>query len=477
MGYFSVNSIFRSIKKCFVPVYKLLLINLTCTAPPHNHSLIFVRASLLAGSVALLTGCILPNTSQTGNTGDNQVNINLFVDGDLMEAWLKKKQGSPSPSPSVTPGPSTTPTPLPTVTPSPTTTPSINPTPGPTPTASVSGTPLPTPTPSVTPSTPGYVFTLSGSGQSGLVDGPGVSARFDCPYGVTVDLNGNIYVADTHNHAIRKITLSGLVSTLAGNGQKGFADGPGASARFEYPRGLTVDTFGNIYVADWGNHMIRKVTPTGHVSTIAGSQKGFLDGTVTSARFNSPADVTMDNTGTLYVADHDNDRIRQIMAGQVTTIAGSQTGFADGAGGSARFKDPHSVAVDSSGVMYVADKGNHRIRKLVKNSSQWHVSTLAGSGQPGAIDGSGTSARFKQPIGLTVNSSGQVVMADEDNHRIRLITASGEVSTVAGQAGRGFLDGVLSVAKFEHPADVAVTSDGHIVVLDRGNNRIRVIVP
>ncbi|WP_205521234.1 putative Ig domain-containing protein, partial [Psychroflexus aurantiacus] len=318
----------------------------------------------------------------------------------------------------------------------------------------------------------GVVSTLAGSTQ-GFADGTGGSALFNLPVRVAVDASGNVYVADYGNHRIRKITPAGVVSTLAGSTQ-GFADGTGGSAQFNLPVRVAVDASGNVYVADYGNHRIRTITPAGVVSTLAGSTQGFADGTGGSALFNLPVRVAVDASGNVYVADYGNHRIRKITpAGVVSTLAGSTHGFADGTGSSAQFNNPHGVAVDASGNVYVADYSNQRIRKITPAGV---VSTLAGSGISGFADGTGSSAQFNDPFGVAVDASGNVYVADFNNHRIRKITPTGVVSTLAGST-QGFADGEGSSAQFRSPTGVAVDASGNVYVSDRGNHRIRKITP
>ena len=264
------------------------------------------------------------------------------------------------------------------------------------------------------------VSTLAGSGEFGFAEGTGTSAQFWGPYGVAVDASGNVYVADEGNHRIRKITPTGTVSTLAGSGTAGFADGSGTDAQFYYPLGVALDASGNVYVADKVNHRIRKITPTGTVSTLAGSgTAGFADGGGTAAQFYSPYGVAVDASGNVYVADAVNHRIRKITSsGTVSTLAGSGTaGFADSDGTNAQFNNPFGVAVDASGNVYVADRLNHRIRKITATGM---VSTLAGSIY-GSADGAGTNAQFSSLEGVAVDASGNVYVADALNSRIRKI--------------------------------------------------------
>jgi sugar lactone lactonase YvrE len=275
----------------------------------------------------------------------------------------------------------------------------------------------------------GYVITLAGSGALGFAEGPGTTARFNYPADLAIDNTGNLYVADTNNNRIRKITPAGDVSTLAGSSTSGPADGTGTLAQFNTPRGVAADGAGNLYVADTYNHRIRKIViATGLVTTLAGNTSGYTDGTGTAALFNDPMGVAVDGAGNLYVADADNHNIRKIViaTGVVTTLAGSDvppvppSGSADGTGTAALFSLLRGVATDGAGNLYVADSTNHRIRKIVIATKE--VTTLTGSGTTGGFtDGTLTAAQFNSPYGIAVDGAGNLYVADRDNHRIRKI--------------------------------------------------------
>ncbi|MBM3270486.1 MAG: hypothetical protein FJZ01_22860 [Candidatus Sericytochromatia bacterium] len=327
-------------------------------------------------------------------------------------------------------------------------------------------------------------YTVSTLAGGSYADGASSDARFSMVGGLAFDAAGNLYEADTFNNRIRKITPDGTVTTLAGDGVTGFSDGPAATARFHRPLGICVDASGNVYVGDASNNRIRKIAPSGDVSTVAGDgNPGFAEGAGTSARFNRPLGIALDASGTLYVADRNNHRIRRVAVdGTVTTLAGDGTaGFADGASSSARFNLPISIAVDATGVAYVGEYSNRRVRKIAVDGT---VSTLAGDGATGSIDGAGISARFTTPAGLAVDSSGVVYVADmstafsrvEGVEKIRRISPDGQVSTLAGDGGLGLVDGATSSARFGAPKAIALAPDGTIYVGEAQNRVIRKIV-
>jgi NHL repeat len=324
-----------------------------------------------------------------------------------------------------------------------------------------------------------YTFTtLAGNAGYGSADGTGRTARFNLPAGVAVDTAGNLYVADSTNATIRKITSNGVVTTLAGQpGVPGTADGMGSAARFYLPTGVAVDTAGNVYVADALNNNIRKITPAGWVTTLAGQWGtigGSSDGTGTNAAFYTPTGVAVDTAGNVYVADSVNSSIRRISpGGVVTTLAGQplMPGNADGTGRAARFNHPTGVAVDSAGNVYVADYGNDTIRKI---SPAGVVTTLAGSGFAGSTDGTGRAAQFNSPAGVAVDQAGNVYVADTSSDTIRKITPAGVVTTLAGEVlVAGSADGVGNAARFNQPDGVAVDTVGRVYVADTLNNTIR----
>ena len=310
------------------------------------------------------------------------------------------------------------------------------------------------------------VVTLAGSTQ-GYVDGS--PSKFYAPSGIAADSLGNAYITDFGNHVIRKTTAAGVVSTVAGS-VAGILDGLSTSAKFYYPNGSAVDKLGNIYISEEGSARIRKITPLGEVSTLAGNLMGNADGIGMSAQFMNPSGIAIDKQGNLYVADQMNHRIRKITtAGIVTTLAGSSQGYADGTGTGAQFYRPVGVVVDAQGNVFIGDLFNHKIRKITPSGG---VTTIAGSTY-GFADGNGTSARFAFPAGLALDKEGNLYVADSENHRIRKITPAGIVSTFAGTGTNGTNDGIADVSQFSAPREVDVDAAGNIYVVDAGSNRIR----
>jgi sugar lactone lactonase YvrE len=263
-----------------------------------------------------------------------------------------------------------------------------------------------------------------------------------------------------------------VVTTIT-NGGFGSANGPAASAGFYFPRSMAVAADGSIIVADTSNHRIRRIAPNGTVTTLAGTgSAGDANGPATSATFFFPSSVAVAADGSIIVADTDNHRIRRIATdGTVTTVAGSNTsGFVDGPAASAKFSAPYGVAVAADGSIVVADLGNHRIRRIATDGT---VSTVAGSGASGWQDGPAASAQFSLPRGVAVAADGSIIVADTSNHRIRRIATDGTVTTIAGGNTSGLNDGTGAIAAFNAPNGVAVAADGSIIVADTGNHRIR----
>ena len=315
------------------------------------------------------------------------------------------------------------------------------------------------------------VTTFTGSGSAGSSNGTGTAAQFNNPSNGATDAAGNIYIADFGNNVIRKITPSGVVTTLAGTGTAGYADGSAASAQFNQPRGVAVAPSGDIYVSDAYNQRIRKISTSGIVSTLAGSGVvGSADGPGTAAQFSYPEGLVANAAGTIFVVDSNNSRIREVLAdGTVTTLAGSTAGYADGTGAAAKFNYPRGIALDKSDNLYVTDYTNNRIRKVTPTGV---VTTIAGSGVAGSSDGQGTAAQFNNPYGISIDTYGALYIADYGNSRVRLITPTYAVTTMAGSSA-GFADGVGTSAQFNAPRGVIADRTGTLYVVDSLNNRIR----
>ncbi len=305
--------------------------------------------------------------------------------------------------------------------------------------------------------------------------------NFSLTTGIATDSTGAVYVANWHN-TILKITHAGVVMTFAGKPDaRGSADGIGSAARFVYPIGIATDYASNVYVADKVSNTIRKITPAGAVTTLAGTAgiAGHADGIGGNASFSSPIGVATDSTGNVYVADSGNNIIRKVTpTGEVTTIAGlaGESGETDGIAGSARFSTPYSIATDSAGNLIVAEISSHILRKI---TSQGVVTTLAGrAGETGHADGVGSNATFYAPHGVATDKAGNTYVADYGNNTIRKVTPTGEVTTIAGQAGageNGEFDGIGAAATFLNPMAVATDSAGNVIVLEGDN--IREVTP
>jgi len=321
------------------------------------------------------------------------------------------------------------------------------------------------------------VSTIAGSGNYGFANGIGIAASFATPWGIATDAIGNLYIADTFNHQIRKITSSGVVTTFAGstNGISGVTDGAIATATFIFPHGIASDASGNIFVAQPTS--IRRITPQGVVSTFAGSTSevsGGADGIGTAATFANPFGLAIDSSNTIYVADILNNNIRKITStGVVTTFAGSKSGAngrADGSGTTATFNNPTAIAIDSSSNLFVADQFNNTIRKITPAGV---VTTFAGSTISGSIDGVGTAASFNWPSGIAIDSNDNLYISEYKNNLIRKITPSAVVTTIVGKTTSGSKDGVGTTALLNGPVGITKDSAGNLYFSDYGNNLIR----
>jgi sugar lactone lactonase YvrE len=333
----------------------------------------------------------------------------------------------------------------------------------------------------------GTLSVTAGTGTSGFSGdgGPAASAQLNVPVGVAVDAAGNLFIADTLNNRIRKVTPAGIISTVAGTGTSGFSGdgGPATSAQLAFPGGVAVDAAGNLFIADTENDCIRKVAPAGIISTVAGTgTAGFSGdgGPAAFAKLNVPVGVSVDAAGNLFIADTFNNRIRKVIpAGTISTAAGTGTsGFSgdDGPAASAQLAFPGSVVVDAAGNLFIADTFNNRIRKVTPAGI---ISTMAGT-RPYGFSGDGglaVSAQLNHPRGVAVDVVGNLFIADSDNNRIRKVTPAGIISTIAGNGTSGFSGdgGLAASAQLDVPVSVAVDAAGYVYIVD--NNRIRKVTP
>lgn len=332
---------------------------------------------------------------------------------------------------------------------------------------------------------PGDITTIAGNGISGYTGdyGPATSANLNNPYSSVADSTGNIYIADYMNHSIRKIDVAGVITTLAGNGSPGYAGdgGPAAYATMNMPAGLAVDTIGNVYIADGGNNCIRKIDTSGIITTVAGNGiMGYSGdgGPAASASLSYPAGVFADSIGNLYIADSGNNRIRMVdIFGTITTVAGDGLMGFSGDGGpgiSASLNYPSGVFVDIAGNLYIADSSNNRIRRIDAFGT---ITTFAGTGAMG-YSGDGVpavSTSLSYPWGVYGDAAGNIYITDMINQRIRKIDVFGIITTVAGNGVMGFSGdfGPAASANFAYPMGISIDQTGNIYVADMYNQRIR----
>ena len=320
------------------------------------------------------------------------------------------------------------------------------------------------------------------SGDGGLA----VAAEVDSPIGIALDAAGNVYIADRYNHRVRKVSTTGVITTVAGSGTTGYSGdgGPATSAQLNYPASVVLDPAGNLYIADTSNNRIRKVTPGGTITTVAGSGvAGYFGdgGLATMARLNGPQELLFDGAGNLYIADVSNNRVRKVdPSGVITTVAGTGTSGFAGDGGqaaSAQVSAPAGLALDSSGNLYIADQGNNRVRKI---NTAGIISTFAGTSRGFSGDGGpATSAALNQPGGVIVDSAGNVLVADTYNYRLRKVDGSGTIVTTGGNGmyRYGGDSGPALGALLQLPAATAVDSAGNVYIVDTSNHRVRKVTP
>jgi sugar lactone lactonase YvrE len=336
------------------------------------------------------------------------------------------------------------------------------------------------------------ITTVAGDGPGYSGDGgPATSAQLNTPVAVAVDAAGNIYIADSANNRIRKVSPGGIISTVAGNGIQGFAGDGGlaTSAELAMPSGVAVDGAGNIYIADSANWRIRKVSPSGVITTVAGGGGSAFwfgggapgdGGPATSATLSNPQGVAVDAAGNLYIADSQDYAIRMVnVSGTINTVAGNGSPGSSGDGGpatSAQIGYVAGLTVDAGGNIYIGDHDNNRVRKITPNGI---ITTVAGNGSNGfsGDGGPATDAQFSGPQGVSVDRVGNLYLGDWGNQRIRKVTPSGTVTTVAGNGTPGFAGdgGPATNAELAGPVGVAVDASGNVYIADFGNNRIRKI--
>ncbi|MFD8695475.1 NHL repeat-containing protein [Kitasatospora purpeofusca] len=332
---------------------------------------------------------------------------------------------------------------------------------------------------------PALITTVAGNGQQGFGGdgGPATTSSLNCPFSVTFDSSGDLYIADYQNHRVRKVSTGGTITTVAGNGVKGYGGdgGPATAASLKDPAGVAVDRIGNLYIADRSNQRVRKVGPDGTITTVAGSgTHGFSGdgGPATRARLNFPHSIAVDGAGNLFIADDYNHRLRKVGPdGTITTVAGDGTEGYGGDGGPATragLNFPHGIAIDAAGTLYIADRYNYRVRKVTPDGT---ITTVAGTGTRG-FDGDGgpaVRAALNLPQSVALDRAGNLYLADYGNKRVRRVTPDGRITTVAGDGTEGSRgdSGPATSAQLNQPLGIAVDAHGDVHLADYGNHRIR----
>ncbi|MBN2106078.1 MAG: thrombospondin type 3 repeat-containing protein [Deltaproteobacteria bacterium] len=320
------------------------------------------------------------------------------------------------------------------------------------------------------------------SGYSGD-NGPATACTFDKPRGVTVDTAGSIYIADNYNHAVRKVDAGATIAAFAGTGSSGYTGDGGAAtaAELRYPLGTAIDSSGNLYIADTNNHCIRKVAANGVITTVAGTgDSGYSgdNGPATAAELYYPAGIVLDGSGGFYIADRYNHRIRKVAAnGTITTFAGTgSSGYSgdNGPAAAAELDSPYGIALDKNGALYIADTRNERIRKVDASGT---ITTVAGNGSAGyeGDNGPAAAAKLSNPLGVAADDQGALYISDSNNDRIRKVNPAGIITTLAGTGNSGYSgdNGPALSAQLNEPHGIAVDKSGSVYFADARNEIIR----
>ncbi|GHC84167.1 NHL repeat-containing protein [Streptomyces flavofungini] len=331
----------------------------------------------------------------------------------------------------------------------------------------------------------GAIATVAGNGVAGYVSdgGPGALTRLHNPEGVAVDKNGNLYIADRNNHHVRKVTPNGIITTVAGTGEAGYISdgGPAVATRLNQPVDVAIDGEGNLYIADIYNNRVRKVSPSGIITTVAGNgEAGYVSdgGPAIATRLHHPHGVALDREGNLYISEWSGHRVRKVnRSGIITTVAGNGTAGYVSDGGPAiatRLQHPDGLAFDREGNLYIAEYSNHRVRKVTPNGI---ITTVAGNGTAGFVSDGGPAiaTRLNGPRRVAVDEAGNLYVSDQENHRVRRVSSDGTITTVAGNGTAGYVDdgGPAATTRIYQPQGVALDRAGNLYIADYSNHRVR----